>query len=392
MSDDIVLKVVNLNKKYNKGIISINNFRNRNEDTEFWAIKDFNLEVKRGEIVGIIGQNGAGKSTLLKIISRITSPTSGEIYLDGKISSLLEVGTGFHPELTGRENIYLNGSILGMRRSEINDKLDSIIDFSECREFIDTPVKRYSSGMYVRLAFSVAVHLKSDILIMDEVLSVGDVQFQKKCLDKIKKISEGRERTILYVSHNIETVKRLCDRCIVIEKGKKIFDGLPIDAISIYMGNVNLQSDELDLSCVMRPGWLHRNDVRISCAKYIEKNNDKLRLALEFKVNNLVEHVSVRIEISDEERTFATALITDLFSAKQGEIVYKDMNIDLSTVMNGHYHTKYTVFIIDPFGNSIDLDCITGLDIWIEHKSKVNELIWKNDKWGNVCLKLRGIE
>ena len=386
MSEDTVLKIVNLNKKFHKGTISFKDLGGRNKENDFWAIKDFNLEIKRGEIVGIIGQNGAGKSTLLKMISRITSPTSGAIYIDGKVSSLLEVGTGFHPELTGRENIYLNGSMLGMRRSEINEKVESIIDFSECRDFIDTPVKRYSSGMYVRLAFSVAVHLRSDILIMDEVLSVGDVQFQKKCLDKIKEISGDRNRTILYVSHNLETVKRLCTRCIVIDKGIKKFDGKVSEAIDLYMGNINTSGDELNLSEAMRPGWRQRDDVRIISAKYTVKDADRYGLAFNFQINRDVERVGIRVEISDEERTFATALFPNLFNAEQGNIVYKELYIDLRNVMNGEYHTIYTVYTTDSFGNTVDLDCITGLDIYLDDNSRNKELIWHNNQWGNICL------
>ena len=384
MSDDVVLRIVNLNKKYQKGTISIKSLKNRND--EFWAIKDFNLEIKRGEIVGIIGQNGAGKSTLLKLISQITAPTEGEIYIDGKVSSLLEVGTGFHPELTGRENIYLNGSILGMRRSEINKKVDSIIEFSECKDFIDTPVKRYSSGMYVRLAFAVAVHLKSDILIMDEVLSVGDVQFQKKCIDKIREISKSTDRTILYVSHNLETVKRLCSRCIVIDKGIKKVDGNVKEAIDAYMGNVETDADELDLSELIRPGWLQRRDVRVGKVGYLSKNNDIFKLGINFKINDSVENVGIRIEISDEDKVFATALFMNLFSAKKGDMVYKEVDIDLKNVMNGHYNTIYTVFTTDSFGNSVDLDCITGLDICLDDDKRNKELIWRNGQWGNICL------
>ena len=384
MSDDVVLRIVNLNKKYQKGTISIKSLKNRND--EFWAIKDFNLEIKRGEIVGIIGQNGAGKSTLLKLISQITAPTEGEIYIDGKVSSLLEVGTGFHPELTGRENIYLNGSILGMRRSEINKKVDSIIEFSECKDFIDTPVKRYSSGMYVRLAFAVAVHLKSDILIMDEVLSVGDVQFQKKCIDKIREISKSTDRTILYVSHNLETVKRLCSRCIVIDKGIKKVDGNVKEAIDAYMGNVETDADELDLSELIRPGWLQRRDVRVGKVGYLSKNKDIFKLGINFKINDSVENVGIRIEISDEDKVFATALFMNLFSAKKGDMVYKEVDIDLKNVMNGHYNTIYTVFTTDSFGNSVDLDCITGLDICLDDDKRNKELIWRNGQWGNICL------
>ncbi|MGL2966852.1 ABC transporter ATP-binding protein [Flavobacterium sp. XGLA_31] len=184
-----------------------------------WSLKDINFEINQGEAVGIIGKNGAGKSTLLKLLSRVTAPTTGSIKVKGRIASLLEVGTGFHPELSGRENIYLNGAILGMRKKEITRKLDEIIDFSGVERYIDTPVKRYSSGMYVRLAFAVAAHLESEILIVDEVLAVGDAEFQKKCLGKMGDISKGQGRTVLFVSHNMAAVKSLCSRGIFLENG-----------------------------------------------------------------------------------------------------------------------------------------------------------------------------
>ncbi|MDO4813030.1 MAG: ABC transporter ATP-binding protein [Eubacteriales bacterium] len=200
----------------------------------FTALENVTLAIKKGERVGIIGQNGAGKSTLLKLISRITAPSSGTIGLNGRVTSMLEVGTGFHGELTGRENIYMNGAILGMTKKEIDSKLERIIDFSEVRQFIDTPVKRYSSGMYVRLAFSIAAHLDSEIMIMDEVLAVGDLAFQKKCLDKMSDVSRTEGRTVLYVSHNMDTIRRLCDRVIVLDCGRVVFDGGVDEGIAWY--------------------------------------------------------------------------------------------------------------------------------------------------------------
>lgn len=205
----------------------------------FHALSDISFEVKRGEVVGIIGRNGAGKSTLFKVLSRITEPTSGQIDLYGRVGSLLEVGTGFHPELTGRENIFLNGAILGMSRKEIRDKFDEIVAFSEVEKFLDTPVKRYSSGMYVRLAFAVAAHLEPEVLIVDEVLAVGDVAFQKKCLGKMKDVAE-HGRTILFVSHNMMAVQSLCSRCIFLKGGKILFDGDIKDAVDLYGETVPL--------------------------------------------------------------------------------------------------------------------------------------------------------
>ncbi len=201
---------------------------------DFWALRDLNFQMKQGEAVGIIGRNGAGKSTLLKILSRITEPTKGRVILRGRVAALLEVGTGFHPELTGRENIFLNGAILGMSRLEIKKKFDQIVDFSGIEKFLDTPVKRYSSGMSVRLAFSVAAHLEPEILVVDEVLAVGDAHFQKKCLEKMDDVGSSG-RTVIFVSHNMQAVTRLCDRCIWIDKGKQMMDGPAHEIANAYV-------------------------------------------------------------------------------------------------------------------------------------------------------------
>jgi lipopolysaccharide transport system ATP-binding protein len=211
------------------------------ESDYVWALKDINFEVKQGEVLGIIGRNGAGKSTLLKILSKTTTPTTGSIKVKGRIASLLEVGTGFHPEMTGRENIYLNGAILGMTRREINSKFDEIVDFAGIERYIDTPVKRYSSGMYVRLAFAVAAHLEPEILIVDEVLAVGDAEFQKKCLGKMKNVSVNEGRTVLFVSHNMSSVRNLCTRGIMLAMGSVITDSSLEKCIETYL-NVNVNS------------------------------------------------------------------------------------------------------------------------------------------------------
>jgi len=259
---DYAIKIENLSKKYvirhgaSSGSLKelVEHYRrkilkklhstafNKNADPfevtyeEFWALKDVSLEIKKGSKLGVIGRNGAGKSTLLKILSHITEPTSGQITINGSISSLLEVGTGFHPELSGRENVFLNGAILGMKRSEIQRKFDEIVEFSEIEQFIDTPVKRYSSGMQVRLAFSVASHLEPDILILDEVLAVGDMLFQKKCLKKMEAISSSGT-TVVFVNHGIDAIKQFCDQAIVLEKGRLILDTADINkAIELYTG------------------------------------------------------------------------------------------------------------------------------------------------------------
>jgi lipopolysaccharide transport system ATP-binding protein len=269
--NDTVISVENLSKRYLIGrctsrldgrgtfrdalVANVRNAMSKTVDTvrgrqliagdridEFWALDNINFEVKRGEVVGILGRNGAGKSTLLKILSRITEPTAGRVHLRGRIASLLEVGTGFHPELSGRENIFLNGAILGMSRAEIRAKFDEIVSFAEVEQFIDTPVKRYSSGMYLRLAFSVAAHLSPEILLVDEVLAVGDLEFQNKCLGKLEAVSTKEERTVVFVSHNMAAISGLCKRGIFIDRGKISFAGDVREAIDRYASSHDLSS------------------------------------------------------------------------------------------------------------------------------------------------------
>ncbi|PIQ15236.1 MAG: ABC transporter ATP-binding protein [Flavobacteriales bacterium CG18_big_fil_WC_8_21_14_2_50_32_9] len=265
--NEIILKVENISKQYRLGIVGTgtiaddltrwwylvrgkedpflkigesNDRSTKGESDYVWSLKDISFDVMRGDVIGIIGKNGAGKSTLLKILSRVTSPTTGTIKSDGRIASLLEVGTGFHPELTGRENVFLNGAILGMTKKEIESKLDEIIEFSGCERYIDTPTKRYSSGMTVRLAFAVAAFLEPDILIVDEVLAVGDAEFQKKAIGKMKDISSGDNgRTVLFVSHNMAAVQNLCPKSILLENGKIIFNGETNDVITHYLSSQN---------------------------------------------------------------------------------------------------------------------------------------------------------
>jgi len=265
----IAIKVENISKQYRLGIVGssslkddikswwfgirgkanpllevgeVNDRASKAQSEYVWALKDINFEVQKGDVLGIIGRNGAGKSTLLKILSKTTAPTAGSVKVNGRIASLLEVGTGFHPDLTGRENIYLNGAILGMRKQEITRKLDEIIDFAGVERYIDTPVKRYSSGMYVRLAFGVAAHLESEILIIDEVLAVGDGEFQKKCLGKIGQVSRGEGRTVLFVSHNMAAVKTLCTKGVVLQNGCNVFQGSQLEAVHYYQNSQNTNS------------------------------------------------------------------------------------------------------------------------------------------------------
>ncbi|MGE8526729.1 MULTISPECIES: polysaccharide ABC transporter ATP-binding protein [Chryseobacterium] len=219
-------------------MVGESNDRTTKSESEYvWSLRDINFEIEQGEAIGIIGRNGAGKSTLLKLLSKVTKPTTGQIYTNGRIASLLEVGTGFHPEMTGRENVFLNGAILGMTRKEIKRKFDEIVSFSGVERYIDTPVKRYSSGMYVRLAFAVAAHLESEILIVDEVLAVGDAEFQKKCLGKMTEVTKGEGRTILFVSHNMAAIKTLCTKGILLDTGKVAYQGNIDDTVLRYLGN-----------------------------------------------------------------------------------------------------------------------------------------------------------
>ena len=244
------------------------NIRDKKGGDYVWALKDININVKKGEVVGIIGKNGAGKSTLLKLLSKVTKPTTGYIKTKGKLASLLEVGTGFHNELSGRENIFLNGAILGMTKSEIKSKLDEIIEFSGCERYIDTPVKRYSSGMHVRLAFAVAAHLDPDILIVDEVLAVGDAEFQRKAIGKMKEVSAGGDRTVLFVSHNMASIKNLCDRAILLENGMVSFDGSVDKAIELYKSQNNKDlSKEFKFSKKFSNAYIQIDNFKISPIK-----------------------------------------------------------------------------------------------------------------------------
>eukprot|EP01136_Pigoraptor_vietnamica_P024726 Opistho-1_new@78003 len=247
------------------------NYRDKKGTSDVvWSLKDINFEIEQGTAVGIIGKNGAGKSTLLKILSQVTSPTSGSIRIKGRMASLLEVGTGFHPELTGRENIFLNGAILGMRKKEITRKFDEIVDFSGVERYIDTPVKRYSSGMYVRLAFAVAAHLESEILIVDEVLAVGDADFQKKCMGKMGEISEGQGRTILFVSHNMTSVAKLCTKGILLKDGKIDFTGHVDKTIDKYLNENDFRLASVDGKSV---GSISLKDVCLIDRNEIEVHN-----------------------------------------------------------------------------------------------------------------------
>lgn len=274
-----------------------------------WALQDINFEVERGEILGIIGKNGAGKSTLLKILSRVTAPTTGSIKFGGRVASLLEVGTGFNGEMTGRENIYLNGAILGMTKKEITSKIDEIIDFSGCERYIDTPVKRYSSGMYVRLAFAVAAFLEPEILIVDEVLAVGDAEFQKKAIGKMQDISKQGGRTVLFVSHNMAAVKSLCTRGVVLENGVIKFNGNIDEALNIYNSDSSNSVSNVNWSIESAPG---NSNAKITSIKFNAEDNyfcieKEIEIEIEY-INFIDKHlVNVSISILDDKGVYVLA-------------------------------------------------------------------------------------
>ena len=257
---------------WTKSIGTRRSTNDQSDKKDFWALKDVSFEVNPGEVIGIIGRNGAGKSTLLKILSRITEPTTGEIRLRGRVGSLLEVGTGFHPELSGRDNIFLNGAILGMTKSEIASKFHEIVAFAELEKFIDTPVKRYSSGMYVRLAFAIAAHLEPEILIVDEVLAVGDAQFQKKCIGRMQEISQGHGRTVLFVSHQMTTIRRLCQRCVVLDAGRVAGVYNAHDAVEVYNRSFGLAEYKVSLIDMPRAWGTEGRDCRFVSMEVVGKD------------------------------------------------------------------------------------------------------------------------
>lgn len=373
MRENCVIKTENLTKEYKLGVIGSGTLRHdlqswyarkRGKDDpnlkiganqysagdRFLALDSLDIEIDRGERVGIIGANGAGKSTFLKLLSRVTSPTEGEISFRGRIASMLEVGTGFHGELTGRENIYLNGAILGMNKAEISEKIDKIIEFSECEKFIDTPVKRYSSGMFVKLAFAVAAHLDAEILIMDEVLAVGDMQFQKKCIAKMRELALNENRTVLYVSHNMNTIRELCSRCIVLDHGKKIFDGDVENAIKIYLGGEQDDFVFYDYNGSHKEPC-KRNDIELLRAGYYGKtdnlfyNDEIMPLELEWQNKKDIDNLCLRVEVSDFRRFPVTAfVIEDFYSGKKGEKASMRFKINIAQIARGGYYTRYVFY------------------------------------------------
>lgn len=372
---------------------SIRNLCNRQRGQEkklertFHALQHINLDIKKGERVAVIGRNGAGKSTLLKLLSRITTPDAGTIRIKGKISGMLEVGTGFHGELTGRENIYLNGSILGMKRREIDEKIEEIIEFSECRDFIDTPVKRYSSGMYVKLGFAVAAHLNADIFLMDEVLAVGDMMFQKKCLAKMREISENQDKTILYVSHNMETVRTLCERCIVLQKGELIFDGETEKGIKIYMKDVLTIQNSYRFE---KEGYSKKatNEVRIY---QIDLKNPALtdidpvlQMTVFYSGKRNIPGLHLRFTVHDAEDRIVGTGISECFSVEESKVQKIIMNFDTESLTSGEYAVDLAV--VEPRDTvQIRHDYIErGIAFRVEKKEAAYRVSWRRKEWGSI--------
>jgi len=356
----------------------------------FYALKDINFEVKKGEAVGIIGGNGAGKSTTLKLISQVTAPTEGKIYLNGRVTSMLEVGTGFHGELTGRENIYINGAILGMSKKEIDSKIEQIIDFSEVRQFIDTPVKRYSSGMYVKLAFSVAAHLDSEIVIMDEVLAVGDLNFQQKCIQKMRQIAHEEGRTVLYVSHNMSTIKALCDRCIVLNKGEVLFDGDVDRAIEIYS---NKEKENISKSNDLRNAQrfsdfsIDITDIHMSYLNVLQIKNGKLIFDLFLNSKKIFTALVLRVVI----RTPLGVAIGCCYSKPMNNVSVGinsyQIGMDVSCLVNGVYRADLVLSSIDSF--SLKREDIVEKAFHFElvdNDDSPYNLKWQVASWGNIKI------
>lgn len=359
----------------------------------FMALNGIDLTVYKGEALGIIGSNGAGKSTMLKLLCRVTAPTEGEIDIYGRIASMLEVGTGFNGEMTGRENVYMNGTILGMTKAEIDAKMEDIIEFSEVREFIDTPVKRYSSGMFVKLAFSVAAHLDSEIMIMDEVLAVGDVAFQKKCLDKMREAAKKEGRTVLYVSHNMNTIRRLCDRCIVLDKGKIIFQGNVDDAIELYLSNTHSAWSEnqtrFDLSNSPCRSPYTSGDARVTYLELVGKNSamytsqELMNLGIRVQTRKAYDDLKLRIEVRySDDSPVGTMPCVSLGWFDAGET--RDFLVKFSPegLTNGRYRIDFVLFETDEVGSSFDQDLL--LPAFYCEIQEPEDIVWNQTTWGHI--------
>lgn len=362
----------------------------------FMALNGIDMTIYQGEAVGIIGSNGAGKSTLLKLLSQVTAPTAGQIELYGRVASMLEVGTGFNGDMTGRENVYMNGAILGMSKAEIDAKMDDIIEFSEVRDFIDTPVKRYSSGMYVKLAFSVAAHLDSEIMIMDEVLAVGDMAFQKKCLNKMREAAKQDGRTVLYVSHNMSTIRQLCDKCFVLDKGKVVFEGDVESAISVYMSDsikgmdvdIDLSNNRMShLSKKVRGKFTHLTLLGKKTAVY--GFNEPLKIQLTIKAYEKLQDLSIRVEMrSTSGVSVGLSKIQNFASLEKGEEKCFDFQMHCNGLVNGEYVVCLVLYDVNEFGSFIDLDaCYPAFVFKVDDMENKIGLSWDHGNWGYISFR-----
>ena len=359
----------------------------------FMALNGIDFTVYKGEALGIIGGNGAGKSTMLKLLSRVTAPTEGEIDIYGRITSMLEVGTGFNGEMTGRENVYMNGAILGMTKAEIDAKMEDIIEFSEVREFIDTPVKRYSSGMYVKLAFSVAAHLDSEIMIMDEVLAVGDMTFQKKCLNKMRDAAQKEGRTVLYVSHNMNTIRQLCDRCIVLDKGKVTFEGDVEESINHYMNTTKSLTLVNDCSGEHKGFQTDRN-IHIDTVTFLNtdfpiyKIGDMVTVKVDFTSKYDIDNLAMRMTVQAGDKTVVgLATSSPCMQAKRGhnESV---LTLNLDWLAPGKYIVKLTAYSVNEFGMNQMHDVVDECFAFEKEQgmNDNNRMAWNHSWWGYMVF------
>lgn len=362
------------------------------ESQQIFALNGVDLTVRKGESLGIIGANGSGKSTLLKVISRITAPTEGTVGINGRIASMLEVGTGFNPAMTGRENIYLNGTILGMTKAEIDQKLEQIIEFSECGPFIDTPVKRYSSGMFVKLAFSVAAHLNGEILLLDEVLAVGDVKFQTKCLDKMLQMSRDENRTILSVSHNMSNIRRLCTRCIVLDHGNKIFDGKTDDAIGVYLGGFQESQLRYKVENVSRPSDSHGKYMRMLDVEFAPNEDyryrcgDKISFCVTWRSDVDAESMYMRAEMQAADgEPVGVSESNCLGNARSGETYKTWFELPTAELAEGRYYMILDLYTKNEDGSFLTYDR-PEVDIpFTIEPNDTGEINW-HLIWGHVRL------
>lgn len=360
----------------------------------FLALDDISFTVKKGEALGIIGHNGAGKSTLLKLLSRVTAPTKGTISYNGRVASMLEVGTGFHPELTGRENVYMNGAILGMTKAEIDRKFDQIVEFAEMEKFIDTPVKRYSSGMYVKLAFAVAAHLDSEIMIMDEVLAVGDMKFQQKCLGKMGDAANSEGRTVLYVSHNMNTIRQLCTRCIVLDHGKLVFDGDVEKAIEMYSDMSKSPDVVNDCTQIKRNTAIIDEAIQVNTVilsgkeSAVYASTEKVRANIAYESREIIKNLAFRMTIESSDKT-----VVGLATSKPCIVAQKGINeielaLDMDCLAPGKYIVKLTGYSVNEFGTNQMHDVVENAFAFEKEQdlSENNNMAWNHTWWGYMMF------